>query len=158
MYHERNTTVLSFYACYWHVVKIFCCGSILKEISVRLLAACLFSCWEKIQGKNACWFVLYHVNYLPFDQCFPSLWTLPVFAKKRKLIKYWKPKPNENMNAPAVWKISAMLSHWPLLQKVKAMHCSFLLHTAAEAVSMKMGPLKCPCPFLQTGLEKGNET
>lgn len=52
------------------------------------------------------------------------------------------------MNAPTAWIISAMLSCcWPLLQK--AIHCSFLLHAVTEAVSMKMAPLKCTCPFLQ---------
>lgn len=35
-----------------------------EKWSVRLLAACLLSCLKKLQGRNACLLVFYHVNYL----------------------------------------------------------------------------------------------
>lgn len=38
---------LSFCACYWHVVKIFYCGSVLKEIVSKIISA---EC--QVVGKN----------------------------------------------------------------------------------------------------------
>lgn len=136
----------SFYACYWHV-KIFCQGS------VRLLVACLLSHLEKLQGKNACLLVFYYVNCLPFDQCFPSLWTLLVFCETKKIHQILKTKTKREQEFPPVWMIWAVLSGcWSLL--LKATHCSVLLQTVTEAVSMKTVPLKCTCPFSQADFSR----
>lgn len=71
-----------------------------KKWSVRLLAACLLGRLKKLQGKNACLLVFYHVNYLPFDQCFPSLWTLLVFCETKKIDKTLKPKTEWKHECP----------------------------------------------------------
>ena len=115
-----------------------------KKWSVRLVCSVV---WKNYR-ENSCLLVFYHVNYLPFDQCFPSLWTPQVFCKTKKIDKILKTKPKWKLECPHSVDVSAVLSCcWPLL--LKAIHCSFLLHAVTEAVSVKMAPLECTCPLLQ---------
>lgn len=80
-----------------------------KKWSARLLAACLLSRLKKLQGKNACLLVFYHVNYLPFDQCFPSLWTLLVFCETKKIDKILKTKTKQHEGPHSVDHLSNAL-------------------------------------------------
>lgn len=73
-------------------VKIFCCGSVLKEMICKIDSSMCVKLSEKIQGRNVSLLVFYHMNYLPFDQCFPSLWTLFGFCKTKKIDEILKPK------------------------------------------------------------------
>lgn len=148
MYRESNTTVLSLYACYWHVVKILCCGSVLREMICKIVSSMSVKLSEKITGKK-CLPVFYHVNYLPFDQCFPSLWTLLVFCETKKIYKIVKNQNQRKTRMPPPCGSSQQCSLLPA-----AIDCSCLLHAVTEAASMKVAPLKRTCPFLQAVFPK----
>lgn len=134
----------SFMALYW------------KKWSVRLLAACLLSCLKKLQGRNACLLVFYHMNYLPFDQCFPSLWILLVFYETKKIGKILKPKPKQEQEwSPSVDHCSTA----PLLLTCtgQATHCSFLLLGVTGPVSMEIVPWISTWPFLWADFPRAGE-
>lgn len=122
-----------------------------KKWSVRLLAACVLGCLKKLEGRNTSLLVFYHMNYLPFDQCFPSLWTLLVFWETKKIDEILKPKPNRS--GAAVWIIAPLL----LTCAGEARHCSFLLLGVTGPVSVKIVPLRCTCPFLQADFPRAGE-
>lgn len=90
----------SFYACYWHVVKTFCHGSVLKEMVCEIVSSMSVKSSGEITGKSACLLVFYYVNYLPFDQCVPSLRTLLVFCETKRIHQILKTKTKGEREFP----------------------------------------------------------
>lgn len=125
-----------------------------EKWSVRLLAACLLSCLKKLQGRNACLLVFYHVNYLPFDQCFPSLWTLLVFCKTKKIDEILKPKTKQEQEWP--WSVNHC-STAPLLLTCagEARHCSFLLPGDTWASVSQNSPFDMHLPIFTGRFSQG---